>query len=66
MRTPVDLPEVIDYKDIATLRKMLSERGKMLSRRFTGVSANEQRLVSLAIKRARFLGLLPSGSAKRK
>jgi small subunit ribosomal protein S18 len=45
---------------------MLSERGKMLSRRFTGVSAKEQRLVSLAIKRARFLGLLPSGSAKRK
>ena len=66
MRTPVDLPAVIDYKDVATLKKMLSERGKMLSRRFTGVSAKEQRLVARAIKMTRFLGLLPSGSAKRK
>jgi len=68
-RTPrflVELPEVIDYKDIATLRKLLSERGKILSRRFTGVSAKNQRLLCEAIKRSRFLGLLPVGSAKRK
>ena len=68
-RTPrflVELPEVIDYKDIATLRKLLSERGKILSRRFTGVNAKNQRLLCEAIKRARFLGLLPVGSAKRK
>ena len=68
-RTPrflVELPEVIDYKDIATLKKLLSERGKILSRRFTGVSAKNQRLLCEAIKRARFLGLLSVGSAKRK
>ena len=62
----VELPEVIDYKDIVTLKKLLSERGKILSRRFTGVNAKNQRLLCEAIKRARFLGLLPVGSAKRK
>jgi small subunit ribosomal protein S18 len=62
----VEVPEVIDYKDISTLKKLLSERGKILSRRFTGVNAKNQRLLCEAIKRARFLGLLPVGSAKRK
>lgn len=69
LRTPriqIELPEVIDYKDIALLKKFLTDRGKLMPRRFTGVSAKNQRLVSLAIKRSRFLGLLSSGSAKRK
>ena len=69
LRTPriqIDLPEVIDYKDIMLLKKFLTDRGKLMPRRFTGVSARNQRLVSLAIKRSRFLGLLSSGSAKRK
>lgn len=66
IRIPVTLPEVVDYKDIASLKKFLSERGKFLSRRFTGVSAKGQRLLIEAIKRARFLGLLPVGSSKRK
>jgi len=69
LRTPriqIDLPEVIDYKDVALLKKFLTDRGKLMPRRFTGVSAKNQRLVSLAIKRSRFLGLLSSGSAKRK
>jgi len=56
----------IDYKNISFLQKFVTERGKMVSRRFSGVSAKEQRLLSVAIKRARYLGLLPVGSAKRK
>lgn len=69
IRTPriqIDLPEVIDYKDITLLKKFLTDRGKLMPRRFTGVSAKNQRLVAVAVKRARFLGLLSSGSAKRK
>ena len=69
LRTPriqIELPDVIDYKDIALLKKFLTDRGKLMPRRFTGVSAKNQRLISLAIKRSRFLGLLSSGSAKRK
>lgn len=58
--------ETIEYKNITLLQKFVTERGKMVSRRFSGISAKEQRAVSLAIKRARFLGLLSVGSAKRK
>ena len=56
----------IDYKNIALLQKYLTERGKILSRRFTSVSAKEQRDLAEAIKRARFLGLLSVGSSRRK
>jgi small subunit ribosomal protein S18 len=49
----------IDYKDIETLRRFITERGKILPRRITGVSARFQRLLSNAVKRARFIGLLP-------
>jgi small subunit ribosomal protein S18 len=69
VRTPriqVTLPDIVDYKDILTLKKFLSERGKIFSRRFTGVSASGQRLLAEAVKRARYLGLLPVGSSKRK
>lgn len=58
--------ESIDYKNVALLQKFITERGKMVSRRFSGISAKEQRAVSLAIKHARYLGLLSVGSAKRK
>jgi small subunit ribosomal protein S18 len=51
--------EVADYKDPARLKKYLTERGKVLPRRITGLSAKQQRYVSLAIKRARHLALLP-------
>ena len=51
--------EVADYKDPARLKKFLTERGKVLPRRITGLSAKQQRDVSLAIKRARHLALLP-------
>jgi small subunit ribosomal protein S18 len=49
----------IDYKDVETLRRFITERGKILPRRITGVSARHQRKLSLAIRRARYIGLLP-------
>lgn len=49
----------IDYKDIETLSKFITERGKILPRRITGVSAWHQRHLSRAIKRARHMALLP-------
>lgn len=50
---------VIDYKDVAKLRKFMSERGKILPRRVTATCAYHQRALTEAIKRARQLGLLP-------
>ncbi len=49
----------VDYKDTETLRKMISGNGKILSRKRTGANAMEQRMVAVAVKRARFLGLIP-------
>jgi small subunit ribosomal protein S18 len=49
----------IDYKDVRLLQKYLSERGRIIPRRITAVSAKHQRELALAIKRARFLALLP-------
>jgi small subunit ribosomal protein S18 len=49
----------IDYKDTATLRRFLTERGKIKSRRKTGTCAKHQRPLAIAIKRARYLALLP-------
>ena len=54
-----DPAKTIDYKDVATLSRFLSERGKILSRRLTGLSAYNQRKVAKAIKRAQNMGLLP-------
>lgn len=51
--------EYVDFKDIKTLRRFVSERGKILPRRVTGTSAKFQRLLTTAIKRARQLALLP-------
>ena len=50
---------VIDYKDTRLLQGFMSERGKIVPSRITAVSAKKQRELSRAIKRARFLGLLP-------
>lgn len=55
----VDKVEAIDYKDISTLRKYISERGKILPRRVTGTCAKHQRELTEAIKRARQIALLP-------
>jgi small subunit ribosomal protein S18 len=49
----------IDYKDIRLLQRFVSERGKIVPARITAVSAPKQRELARAIKRARFLGLLP-------
>ena len=49
----------IDFKDIARLRKFMSERGKILPRRITGNCAKAQRKLTIAIKRARQMALLP-------
>lgn len=49
----------IDYKDIDMLKKFISERGKILPRRVTGTSAKYQRMLTIAIKRARQVALLP-------
>ena len=54
-----DKSAVIDYKDAAKLRKFLSERGKILPRRVTGTCAMHQRELTLAIKRARQIAILP-------
>jgi len=49
----------IDYKDVRLLQRYISERGKMVPSRITAVSTKKQRELAQAIKRARFLGLLP-------
>ena len=49
----------IDYKDIKTLSHYITERGKIVPSRISGVSQKDQRLLATAIKRARHLGLLP-------
>ena len=49
----------IDYKDVARLRKYISERAKILPRRISGTCAKHQRQLTVAIKRARHLALLP-------
>ena len=55
----VDKIEHIDYKDAPRLRRYLSERGKILPRRITGTCAKHQRQLTVAIRRARHIALLP-------
>ena len=50
---------VIDYKDSNALRKYISERGKILPRRITGTCAKHQRAITIAVKRARQIAILP-------
>ena len=56
----------INYKDLPLLQKYLTERGKIVSRRLSGLTAKPQRTMSLAIKWARYLAILPVGSSKRR
>ena len=58
----VDRLETIDYKDINRLRRFISERAKILPRRVTGTCAGHQRELTIAIKRARHVALLPYSS----
>ncbi|EEX68798.1 ribosomal protein S18 [Mitsuokella multacida DSM 20544] len=55
----VDKVDHIDYKDVAKLRRFVTERGKILPRRISGNCAKHQRQVTVAIKRARNIALLP-------
>lgn len=61
----VNPSRVVDYKDTSLLAKFISERGKILSRRLTGLTAYNQRKVSKAIKRAQNLGLMPSSTVEK-
>ena len=55
----VEKAEKIDYKDVVKLKKYVTEKGKILPRRMTGVCAQHQRALASAIKRARIVDLLP-------
>lgn len=55
----VDKIDTIDYKDVARLRRFVSERAKILPRRVTGTCARHQRELTVAIKRARQIALMP-------
>jgi small subunit ribosomal protein S18 len=57
--SPIKPGEPIDYKDVDLLRKFITERGKILPRRITGLTAKQQRDLTLSIKRARIMALLP-------
>lgn len=49
----------IDYKDLSKLRRFVSERGKILPRRMSGVCAKHQRMLAMAVKRARVMAMMP-------
>lgn len=51
--------EFVDYKDVETLRRMMTPNGKIHGRKRNGTNARQQRMVAAAVKRARFIGLLP-------
>ncbi|AFY79516.1 MAG: 30S ribosomal protein S18 [Hydrococcus sp. C42_A2020_068] len=57
--SPIPPSQPIDYKDIDLLRKFITERGKILPRRITGLTAKQQRDLTTAVKRARILALIP-------
>ena len=57
--SPLGLNQKIDYKDIELLKLFITEQGKILPRRATGVTVQQQRQIAKAIKRARVLSLLP-------
>lgn len=55
----VDKIDLIDYKEVGRLRRYITERGKILPRRISGNCAKHQRQVTIAIKRARFMAMMP-------
>ncbi|HIK25326.1 MAG: 30S ribosomal protein S18 [Thermosynechococcus sp.] len=57
--SPIPPNQPIDYKDVDLLRRFITERGKILPRRVTGLTAKQQRQLAVAIKRARIMALLP-------
>ncbi|MEM9136730.1 MAG: 30S ribosomal protein S18 [Cyanobacteria bacterium P01_F01_bin.42] len=57
--SPIKPGDPIDYKDVDLLRRFITERGKILPRRITGLTSKQQHDLTVAIKRARILALLP-------
>ena len=57
--SPIKPGDPIDYKDVELLKKFITERGKILPRRMTGLTSKQQRDLTLAVKRARIVALLP-------
>lgn len=62
---PLGEADHVDYKDTALLRKFISEKGKIRSRRVTRVTARQQRLIAAAVKNAREMALLPYPSSTK-
>ena len=62
---PLKGVDYIDYKDVALLRRFISDRGKLRSARVTGVTVQQQRMISRAVKNAREMGLLPYPNSAR-
>lgn len=56
---PPELATKIDYKNPQVLRSFVTDRGKLIPRRISGASAGQQRVIAVAVRRARMLGLLP-------
>ncbi len=64
-KLPREEIDKIDYKNVTLLQRFVTERGKIRSRRVTGLSRRDQSRMALAVKRARELGLLPYVDASR-
>ena len=58
-REEIELKKFIDYKDVAYLKQFTNAHAKMLAKKRTGIPANKQRDIMQAVKRARFMALLP-------
>lgn len=63
VRTSASGVAFVDYKDVDALRRLMSVNGKIYGRKRVGASAREQRMIAQAIKRARYMGLLPYTNA---
>ncbi|MBD2576847.1 30S ribosomal protein S18 [Oscillatoria sp. FACHB-1406] len=62
--SPIKPGDPIDYKDVELLRKFITERGKILPRRITNLTCQQQKDLTTAIKQARYLALLPYVNAE--
>lgn len=58
-REEIEIKKFVDYKDVAYLRQFMNPHAKILGKKRTGVPADKQRTIALAIKRARYMALLP-------
>lgn len=58
-REEIEIKKFVDYKDVAYLRQFMNPHAKILGKKRTGVPADKQRAIALAVKRARYMALLP-------